>query len=99
MDGSATNSEESDGSNRDSENDDTQRSWWSNKEDGSFKGTNKNGPAFGFDESLRLVEETWRNEGPFHGLLGFSQGACFVGLICNLSMRGSELNGLLCVFN
>lgn len=68
-----------------------QRSWWSNKDDGTFKGTNKNGPAFGFDESLRIVEDAWENLGPFHGLLGFSQGACFVGLLCNLSMRGSKL--------
>lgn len=68
----------------------TDRSWWFNKEDNTFKGTNKNGPAYGFDESFRLVEEVWRTQGPFHGLLGFSQGACFVGLICNLSMRGSK---------
>lgn len=67
----------------------TGRSWWFNKDDNTFKGTNKNGPAYGFDVSLRTVEEAWQTQGPFHGLLGFSQGACFVGLICNLSMRGS----------
>lgn len=71
-------------------NDGNQRSWWSNKDDGTFKGTNRNGPAFGFNESLQLVEETWITQGPFHGLLGFSQGACFVGLLCNLSARGSK---------
>lgn len=65
-------------------------SWWFNKEDNTFKGTNKNGPAYGFDVSLRLIEDVWQTQGPFQGLLGFSQGACFVGLICNLSMRGSE---------
>lgn len=64
-----------------------QLSWWFNKDDGSFKGTNKNGPAFGFHESLKLVETAWRTQGPFQGLLGFSQGACFVGLICGLSNR------------
>lgn len=68
----------------------TDRSWWFNKEDNTFKGTNKNGPAYGFDVSLRLVEEVWQTQGPFQGLLGFSQGACFAGLICNLSMRGSK---------
>ncbi|XP_037045164.1 esterase AGAP003155 isoform X2 [Bradysia coprophila] len=70
----------------------TQKSWWFNKDEldaqnRSFKGTNKNGPAFGFEESLRLVEKTWK-EGEFHGLLGFSQGACFVGLLASLSERG-----------
>lgn len=67
-----------------------QRGWWFNKDDGSFKGTNKNGPAFGFEESIRLVEKTWKEQGPFQGLLGFSQGACFVGLLCNLSAKRSK---------
>lgn len=66
---------------------DEQRSWWSNKDDGTFKGTNKGGPAFGFQQSLQLVEEAWKTQGPFQGLLGFSQGACFVGLICGLSRK------------
>lgn len=66
-----------------------QRSWWFNKDDGSFKGTNKSGPAIGFEESLRLVEREWEANGPFQGLLGFSQGASLVGLICHLSSQGS----------
>ncbi|XP_064549925.1 esterase GA18864 [Drosophila montana] len=64
-----------------------QRSWWANKDDGTFKGTNKSGPAFGFQESLRVVEDAWKSQGPFQGLLGFSQGACFVGLICGLAKK------------
>lgn len=60
----------------------------------SFKGTNKNGPAIGFEDSLRLVEKTWK-EGDFHGLLGFSQGACFAGLLCSLSERGSKFVKLI----
>lgn len=67
--------------------DPTQRSWWFNKDDGTFKGTNKNGPAVGFEQSLKLVERVWREE-QCSGLLGFSQGACFVGLLCDLSARG-----------
>uniref|UniRef100_A0A2M4ATM9 Putative phospholipase/carboxyhydrolase n=1 Tax=Anopheles triannulatus TaxID=58253 RepID=A0A2M4ATM9_9DIPT len=69
------------------EQDPAQRSWWFNKDDHTFKGTNQGGPAYGFDESLRLVEKTWQAEG-CHGLLGFSQGACFAGLLCDLSARG-----------
>ncbi|ALC47195.1 CG5412 [Drosophila busckii] len=64
-----------------------QRSWWANKDDGTFKGTNKSGPAYGFQESMRAVEEAWKTQGPFQGLLGFSQGACFVGLICGLAKK------------
>lgn len=67
--------------------DPAQRGWWFNKEDGTFKGTNKNGPAIGFEESLKLVEKVWKEE-QCCGLLGFSQGACFVGLLCDLSARG-----------
>lgn len=63
-------------------------SWWFNKDDGTFKGTNKSGPAWGFGESVKHLEEVWKTQGPFHGLLGFSQGASMVALLCSLSVRG-----------
>lgn len=66
--------------------DETQKSWWYNKDDGSFKGTNTDGPAVGFEESLKQVEEVW-NKGNYQGLVGFSQGACFASLIASLSSR------------
>lgn len=67
-----------------------QRSWWFNKDDGSFKGTNQAGPAIGFEKSLKLVEEEWA-KGEYQGLIGFSQGASFVSVICGLSERNSKL--------
>lgn len=79
----------------DSTGNEDQKSWWFNKEDHTFKGTNKSGPAFGFEESLRLVEKVWCDKGPFQGLLGFSQGACFVGLICHLALSGSKIFGII----
>lgn len=76
--------------------DENQRSWWSNKEDGSFKGTNENSaPAIGFEESLKSVEEIW-NAGNFQGLIGFSQGASFVSLICSMSERNRKLISINC---
>lgn len=66
-----------------------QRAWWFNKDDGTFSGKNRSGPAIGFDESVALVERVWQEQGPFQGLLGFSQGGCFVGLLCSLAERGS----------
>lgn len=72
---------------------DEQRSWWTNREDGSFSGKNRSGPAGGFEESVALVEKVWQEQGPFQGLLGFSQGGCFVGLLCSLAARGSECSG------
>lgn len=82
-----SNSDESTSENEERE----EKSWWFNSDNQTFKGTNRNGPAFGFDTSLFMVEEAWRLLGPFHGLMGFSQGACFVGLICSLAARGSKL--------
>lgn len=70
--------------------DTSQKSWWFNKDDGTFKGTNESGPAIGFEESLKLVEKIWEEKGPFQGLLGFSQGACFVGLLCGLRLKGCK---------
>ncbi|XP_063707126.1 esterase CG5412 [Culicoides brevitarsis] len=66
---------------------DSGNSWWFNKDDGTFKGTNLDGPAIGFEKSLRLIEEVWETQGPFQGILGFSQGACFAGIICSLAVR------------
>lgn len=38
----------------------------------------------GFENSLALIEETFEKQGPFDGLLGFSQGAAFVGILCGM---------------
>jgi hypothetical protein len=71
------------------DNDGEQKSWWGNKDDNSFRGTNQDGPAIGFEASLKQVERVWR-EGNFQALVGFSQGASFVSLICSMSERNRE---------
>lgn len=40
--------------------DDDSRSWWFNSDDRTFKGTNKNGPAYGFDDSIRAGKKELR---------------------------------------
>ncbi|CRK90185.1 CLUMA_CG003899, isoform A [Clunio marinus] len=72
--------------NEDDEPVEEQRSWWFNKDDGSFKGTNQSGPAIGFEASLKVVEDAWAS-GDYQGLMGFSQGASFISVICSLSER------------
>ncbi|KAK4880896.1 hypothetical protein RN001_004215 [Aquatica leii] len=62
--------------------------WFFNREDHTFRGIRKGGPAIGFDTSIQLVEEAFEKFGPFDGILGFSQGGCFVGLLCDLQQRG-----------
>lgn len=66
-----------------------QKSWWFNKDDKSFKGTNQSGPAIGFEKSLKVVEDAWKS-GDYQGLMGFSQGACFISVICSLSERSCK---------
>ncbi|GLV31798.1 uncharacterized protein CBL_07558 [Carabus blaptoides fortunei] len=75
--------------------DSEQYGWWFNRDDRTFRGIRKGGPAIGFEDSVRLVEETFEEHGPFDGILGFSQGACFVSLLCDLQQRGI----LKCKFN
>nr|CAI5831627.1 unnamed protein product [Callosobruchus analis] len=65
-----------------------QYGWFFNRDDNTFRGIRKGGPAIGFEESVKLIEQIFVEEGPFDGLVGFSQGACFVGLLCDLQQRG-----------
>ncbi|KAG5886373.1 hypothetical protein JTB14_034906 [Gonioctena quinquepunctata] len=68
--------------------DEEQYGWFFNRDDKSFRGIRKGGPAIGFEESIKVIEDVYEREGPFDGILGFSQGACFVGLLCDLQQRG-----------
>ena len=44
----------------------------------------KTDTCIGFEESLKLVQDVFEAQGPFDGILGFSQGAAFVSLLCVL---------------
>lgn len=68
-----------------------QRGWWFNAEDHSFSGTRVGGPAIGFTDTLQLIEKTFKEHGPFDGLLGFSQGACLVGILSAMQQKGCKL--------
>ncbi|KAL3271156.1 hypothetical protein HHI36_021654 [Cryptolaemus montrouzieri] len=65
-----------------------ERGWFFNRDDRTFRGIRKEGPSIGFEESVKLVEETFEKKGPFDGIWAFSQGACFLGLLCDLQQRG-----------
>ncbi|KAF5304364.1 hypothetical protein FQA39_LY09743 [Lamprigera yunnana] len=62
--------------------------WFFNRDDHTFRGIRKGGPAIGFETSIKFIEEVFDKYGPFDGILGFSQGACFTGLLCDLQHRG-----------
>lgn len=67
-----------------------QYGWFFNRDDKTFRGIRKGGPAVGFNESVKCVEDAFKQFGPFDGILGFSQGACFLGLLCDLQQRGCK---------
>ncbi|CAF4817571.1 esterase CG5412 [Pieris napi] len=64
------------------------RSWWFNAEDNTYSGKCLGGPAIGFEVTLRLIEDVVKEYGPFDGLMGFSQGACLVGLLAAMQQKG-----------
>lgn len=74
--------------NEDGGGDEDSRSWWFNAEDNTFSGKCLGGPALGFEETLKLVEKVVEEHGPFDGFMGFSQGACLVGLLAAMQQKG-----------
>ncbi|GJQ82044.1 hypothetical protein Trydic_g6920 [Trypoxylus dichotomus] len=64
-----------------------QYGWFFNRDDHTFRGIRSGGPAIGFEESISVVEEAFKTHGPFDAILGFSQGGCFTGLLCDLQQR------------
>ncbi|KAL8772091.1 MAG: hypothetical protein Q9209_002757 [Squamulea sp. 1 TL-2023] len=44
----------------------------------------------GIQEGLTRIAETIREEGPFDGVIGFSQGACAAGMVASLLEHGRE---------
>ncbi|XP_043197406.1 esterase OVCA2-like [Amphibalanus amphitrite] len=64
-----------------------ERGWWFSSADQSFAASQKSELCAGFEESLAILREVAEREGPFDGVLGFSQGAALVGLLCALQQR------------
>uniref|UniRef100_A0A8R1DL08 FSH1 domain-containing protein n=1 Tax=Caenorhabditis japonica TaxID=281687 RepID=A0A8R1DL08_CAEJA len=67
----------------------TSRAWWfSNAEVMSFSSREPTEVASGFDESVTAVVKFIEENGPFDGLLGFSQGASMVHLLIAKAQLG-----------
>ncbi|CAI2350709.1 unnamed protein product [Caenorhabditis sp. 36 PRJEB53466] len=70
----------------------TSRAWWfSNEEAMSFSSRETSEVAVGFEESVAAVVKFIEENGPFDGLLGFSQGASMVHLLIAKAQAG-EIN-------
>lgn len=59
--------------------------WFSASHPLSFSSLKETDIDCGHEESLKLIEETFKEKGPFDGILGFSQGATMAAHICALS--------------
>ncbi|CAH2219953.1 esterase OVCA2 [Pelobates cultripes] len=65
------------------------RGWWfSNPEDNSFNAMDNTEGCSGLDDSFQTVAKAFTELGPFNGILGFSQGAALVAMLCSLMQRG-----------
>lgn len=67
-----------------------QHGWFFNRDNKTNRGIRRGGPAIGYEESIKVVERAFEDYGPFDGIMGFSQGACFVGLLCDLQQRARK---------
>ncbi|XP_028938368.1 esterase OVCA2 [Ornithorhynchus anatinus] len=65
------------------------RGWWfSEPEEAAFSALEEPAACRGLEEALEAVREALEQHGPFDGLLGFSQGAALVALVCALGQAG-----------
>uniref|UniRef100_A0A8C5MQ55 Esterase OVCA2 n=1 Tax=Leptobrachium leishanense TaxID=445787 RepID=A0A8C5MQ55_9ANUR len=70
---------------------DEPRGWWfSNPQHNSFNAMEETQACSGLDESLQTVAKAFSELGPFNGILGFSQGAALVAMLCSLKQRGDS---------
>lgn len=70
---------------------DDPRGWWfSDGEARSFSAQQLCEKSLGLDESVAVVREAVKADGPFDGILGFSQGAALVAMLCSLQERQTE---------
>ena len=55
-----------------------------------FKATVPSNLCIGFNDSVAVIEKVFSEQGPFDGILGFSQGAAFVSILCAMKKKKSE---------
>ncbi|XP_068187666.1 esterase OVCA2 [Antennarius striatus] len=67
------------------------RGWWfSDVQARSFNAQQHCEKSLGLDESVTVVRDALKAQGPFDGILGFSQGGAFVAMLCSLQEQKLE---------
>ncbi|CAJ0932092.1 unnamed protein product, partial [Mesorhabditis belari] len=64
------------------------RGWWFSRPDDHFSSKDVTDLFTGFDQSVQLILDTIANDGPFDGVLGFSQGASMLHLLLAKAQLG-----------
>ena len=64
-----------------------ERGWWFSKPDRSYYALQRTDCCLGFQESVDVIRTAFKEQGPFDGVLGFSQGASFVPLLGVIKQR------------
>ncbi|XP_043105980.1 esterase OVCA2 [Puntigrus tetrazona] len=71
--------------------DEDQRGWWfSDVQARSFNAQQECESSLGLEESVETVKSAVKDLGPFDGILGFSQGAALVAMLCALQEQKLE---------
>ncbi len=61
-----------------------ERGWWFSKLDKSYRALDETDICIGYEDSVQLILREFETNGPFDGILGFSQGAAFASILCAL---------------
>eukprot|EP00057_Strongylocentrotus_purpuratus_P033414 XP_791341.3 PREDICTED: ovarian cancer-associated gene 2 protein homolog [Strongylocentrotus purpuratus] len=67
-----------------------ERGWWFSDSEGGFRAAEKTEVNPGYNESVETIAEALKEQGPFDGVLAFSQGAAMLALICGLKEQGGK---------
>ncbi|XP_063421280.1 esterase OVCA2-like isoform X2 [Mytilus trossulus] len=82
---------ETDGGAADSTVDTDARGWWfSRSEDNYYNPLDYTDSSKGFEDSLQCIIQTFKEQGPFDGILAFSQGAAFLSLLCSIQQKETD---------
>ena len=68
-----------------------ERGWWFSRTNNSYNALDETDISTGYEESVSFVLEMLERDGPFDGILGFSQGASFLSLLIHLQQTKPQL--------
>ena len=73
-----------------SDEEEKQFGWWFSTNENSYDAHEYTDACVGLESSLQVVADSLEKEGPFDGILAFSQGASLLSIICSLKEKKDE---------